>query len=138
MSIVYSSKTLIMGEISVADGDTVNYLGGTDPLEIPKNCHQVSLYCSGASSLNAKVEAGFAQTATIFNGASEFSEYGVSLSNFVHVTIPLGNAEQNNGSRVFWIRNNRGVASPVNFLFIMSNGQLDRNQDYAIAFPQKF
>lgn len=138
MSIGFSSKTLIIGELSVADGATVNYLGGTDPLEIPKNCHQISLYCAAAQSLNSKVEAGFAETATIFNGTDEFSDYGVSLSNFAHTIIPLGNFEQNNGSRVFWIRNNRGLASTVNFVFIMSNGHLDRNQDYDIAFPQKF
>jgi len=134
----FSSKTLICGELSVANGATVNYLGGTDPLEIPKNCHQVSLYCQTATALNSRVEAGFAETVSIFNGSDEYSEYGVSLTNFAHIIIPLGNAEQNNGSRVFWIRNNRSLTSVVFFMFIMSNGKLDRNQDYSIAFPQKF
>ena len=78
----FSSKTMICGQLSVADGATVNYLGGTDPLAIPRNCHQVSLYSSQATSLNSRVEAGFAETASTFNGADEYSEYGINLTNF--------------------------------------------------------
>ena len=133
----FSSKSFISREVILSAGTTVNFSGGTNPLEIPANCHTLICY-TNSPNIGIPVEVGFAETASIFEGSTNYSEFGVQLINFNNVVIPLGNAEQNNGSRVFWIRNSSALTRAVYILLLMSNGKLDRNQDYSIAFPQKY
>ena len=136
MSYFYKS-TYAWRNTSLGFGSVVNWQQGAPALDLPNNCHSIIVSVEACNSLKP-ITVGFAETSAAFI-ASFPSTFGFIIPTKVQITIPLGIATQTNGSRKFWMWNpaTSGNAE-VSVMFLFSNGNLERNSDYDIGFPQNY
>ena len=122
---------------SFSFGTIVNWQQGSSALELPQNCH--SIVCSVESAGSQRpIVIGFSETSAAFQSSFP-SPYGFIMTNKSQITIPLGTSNQTTGSRVFWVWNSNTVGNAiVSFMFLFSNGDLERNSDYDIGFPLNY
>jgi hypothetical protein len=121
-------------------GGAVNWQKGSTALELPYNCHSIVVtYIKPASGTITKTSlvVGFAPTLAEFKTYSFSSTYGIHISSKTTLTLQVGNAEQCNGTRIFWLWNTSTTqVANVYLALLCSNSKVGRNKDFTVNLPR--